>query len=92
MINKTGNRGASRKRTDDIRKSITALERLVFFDIRDIRDELNALKSIARYQETVQDSLHGNVPTGRSKARQILDDLEAMERRVGVMQTAVRLH
>lgn len=73
-----------------IRDSISGATHL-YGEIKDVRDELNILKSIANYQSIVQNKLFGKRSiTLDLAASYMVSDLEEMDKLAGRIETAVR--
>ncbi|SPN96596.1 uncharacterized protein DNG_00118 [Cephalotrichum gorgonifer] len=58
-------------------------------DIKDIRDELNILKTIATYQRTVQDELHNEPVQSDRSASYVVDDIRELDKGATRIQEAV---
>jgi hypothetical protein len=76
-------------RHSKIKKAINE-EVKVYEEIKDIRDELNILKTVAHYQSIVQNELYGRGSAGQSlSASYIVNDLKGMDELAERIQAAV---
>ncbi|KAM0544379.1 hypothetical protein ACHAPJ_011838 [Fusarium lateritium] len=74
---------------EEIKETIKNAETL-YCDIKDIRDELSILKSIAQYQKTVQDGLmSGNTTAFNLTATYMANDLQEMDKVAVRIQAAL---
>lgn len=61
--------------------------------IKDIRDELNILRSVAGYQKTIQETLAGsNVPKSLLTSNYVVSDIKEMDIVVNRIQSAASQH
>jgi hypothetical protein len=82
-------RGLVKSREEKMRKSIKLAEDL-FADIKDVRDELNILKSAARFQKKVQlDLAEGYVKDTNLSADYVENDIKEMDNVADRIQSAV---
>ncbi|CAG7563248.1 unnamed protein product [Fusarium equiseti] len=76
-------------RDDDIRTALKEAE-MLYSEIKDFRDEVNILSSVAQYQLAVQKRLPGNkVKAADLSASYVLGDLEKMDRVANRIELAV---
>lgn len=60
-------------------------------ELKDVKDELNILSSVAKYQSVVQRDQRGRVPLPADKsAMHVVDDIDEMEKMADRLQSSVR--